>query len=220
MVALGLCLLELFVSGLLDRDFATALGRAAGTVALASATLLVYSFAILRRPGANTDNLQARSLGLKLGVAAGCLFWIPFLVAQTLATPSVGTIVWLAAPILPLIAGAVGGIGSGKVRNGAVAGFWCGVAGGLLGFMAFATAGNVAIVFRQIGADREIVGAGMFMLLMLYGVIYCPVAGTLGGLTGILLERTDRPSGAWKAHAALGSIAIVALVLLSVLVRK
>jgi len=209
MVALALCILELFVSGLLSRDFATALGRSPGTVAFAAATLLVYSFAILRRPGAKTDALRARSLGLKLGVGAACLFWISVLVAKN---------VWALGSILPLIAGAVGAVGSGKIRNGALSGFWCGVGGGLLGFLAFATVGNAAILFpQQFVVDNEIIGAGMFMVLMLYGLIYCPIVGALGGLIGILLERTGRPSGAWKAHAALGVLAILGLLLVSLL---
>ena len=208
---LGLCILALFVSGrLLSREFATALGSAPGTVGLAAATLLVYAFAILRRPGSKTDNLQARSLGLKWGVAAGCL-WTLCVIEGSF---------WLLAAILPLFPGALGAIGCGKVRGGTLAGFWCGVAGGLIGFVAIVTASNVAFLLAKVGADNEIVGGGIFVILMLYGLIYCPVVGTLAGLIGILLERTGRPAGAWKAHAALGMLAIVGLLLLGAFFAK
>jgi hypothetical protein len=210
-VALGLFLLVLFVSGLLSRDLTAGVSRTPGTVALASATLLVCAFAVLRRPANKTDALQARSLGLKFGVAAGCL-WILFLMDGS---------AWAFVAILPMIAGALGAIGYGKVRGGTLAGFWCGVAGGLIGFLAFATVGNLAILLPDQfpHVDNEIGGAGLGMVLMFYGLIYCSVVGTLGGLVGILLERTGRPS-AGKAHAALGLLAIVTLALLGLLFRK
>jgi hypothetical protein len=197
------------VSGVLLRQLAIDFGKRPDAVAVASATLLIYAFAVLRRPGSKPDNLEARSLGLKWGVAVGCL-WIIFLMEPS---------VWLLAPILPLFAGALGAIGYGKVRGGTLAGFWCGLAGALIGFVAIATAGNVAS-FLHPQIDNEIVGAGFFTILMLYGLIYCPVAGTLGGLVGIQLERTGRPSGTWKAHATLGMFAIVGLLLLGWLFAK
>jgi energy-converting hydrogenase Eha subunit G len=105
--ALGVCLLVLFVSGVLLRQLAIDFGKRPDAVAVASATLLIYAFAVLRRPGSKPDNLEARSLGLKWGVAVGCL-WIIFLMEPS---------VWLLAPILPLFAGALGAIGYGKVRG-------------------------------------------------------------------------------------------------------
>jgi len=210
-VALGLCVLALFVSGLLSPDLAAALGGAPGTVALASATLLVCAFAVLRRPNNKAGILQARSLGLKFGVAAGCL-WIIFLMEGT---------VWVFEAILPMVAGAVGAIGYGKVRGGTLASFWCGLGGGLIGFIAFATVGNLAILLphRFPHVDNEIVGAGLGFILMFYSLIYCPVVGTLGGLIGILLERTGSPSG-WKAHAGLGVLSVVGLLLMGWLFAK
>ena len=210
-VALGLSVLALFVSGLLSPDLAAALGRAPGTVALASATLLVCAFAVLRRPNTKTEALQARNLGLKFGVAAGCL-WIIFLMEGT---------VWVFEAVLPMVVGAVGAIGYGKVRGGTLASFWCGLGGGLIGFVAFATVGNLAILLphRFSHTDNEIIGAGLGFILMFYSLIYCPLVGTLGGLIGILLERTGTPSG-WRAHAALGMLSIVGLLLMGWLFAK
>src|SRR5262245_56987400 len=121
-VAFASCLMTLFVAGLLSRDFSRALWKAPGIVGLASATLLVYAFAVLRRPSSNTDDLQARSLGLKWGFAAGCS-WILFFM-QPLGL--------LLAALVPWVAGAQGAVANRRVRAGILAGFWCGVAGGLL----------------------------------------------------------------------------------------
>ena len=210
-VGLGLCLLVLFVSGLLSHELTAGVSRAPVTVALASATLLVYAFAILRRPDNQADTLQARSLGLKFGVAVGCL-WIIFLWEGT---------VWIFAAILPMVAGALGAIGYGKVRGGTLASFWCGLGGGLIGFIAFATVGNLALLLphRFPHVDNEIVGAGLGFILMFYSLIYCPVVGTLGGLVGLLLARTGGPSG-WKAHAGLGVLSIAGLLLMGWLFAK
>jgi len=182
-----LCLLSLLLHGVLSVDMAIAFSRSPGAVAYTSATLLIYAFIILRRPDERKiDHLRTMTSGLMWGVAVGSV-WIVCLIVEP-------AIVFLAA-LLPILGGALGAIATGKVRSGTLTGFWCGIAGGLFGFLVFATQANIALLLPSLFAqppDDPIVAA--FLAMPFYGLLYCPLAGTIGGLIGIPLDRTGHSS--------------------------
>ena len=182
-ITLVLCILMLYLNGILSDDISTSFRESPVVVGLISAALLCYAYVALRRPA--TGNIEAMSAGLRWGVAVGCV-WLAFVTIE----PSG----WPFAVLLPILCGALGAIRTGKVRGAACTGLWCGVASGLLGFLVFATRSNLAALFprqfRQINPADEI-GTALFILIV-YGLVLCPVVSTIGGLIGLPLERTGR----------------------------
>jgi hypothetical protein len=155
-------------------------------VSLISASFLFYAYVVLRKPDpGNQRAMLSMDAGLKWGVGVGCLWLIGLFVEPA---------VWFLALVLPLLAGAIGSASIGRLRDGTRTGLWCGITGGMLGFLVFATWSNIPLIFptlTRIDPD-ELVFA--LWILILYGPLYCPIAAMVGGLISIPLARTGRLS--------------------------
>jgi|KBSSwiStaDraftv2_1062776.scaffolds.fasta_scaffold01022_12 hypothetical protein len=183
---LVLCVLTLLVGGRLRGDADSWFRNAPAAVGMISAILLFYGYVLLRKP--NRGNQRVNSFmdaGFKWGLAAGCLWLVGLLVEPA---------VWFLALVLPLLAGAISAVSTGRLRDGMQTGLWCGIAGGMLGFLVFATEANIALIFPTLfpKVDPDELVFALWMLIA-YGPIYCPVAATIGGLVGIPLARTGKP---------------------------
>jgi hypothetical protein len=180
--------------------FGSALLNFPKVLAMIGAVVLWYGFAAIRRTPARTeDDASVLHRGMKWGVAIGCT-WIAASLAGIFRSLDLALPIALAVVLLPFVAGASSAIPAARVRIGLRVGFWSGMVGGLIGFLVFATGGYLypiltgAPVFATMEANEY--GAlemGLFVLF-LYGPIFCPVAGTIGGWIGIQLEKTGRVS--------------------------
>jgi hypothetical protein len=141
LVILALCVLMLYFSGALSREVAEAF-ESPGITSTLSAVLLGYAYVALRRPGARTaDDLALMDAGLKWGVAVGCV-WLISITVEPAA-------IFLAL-LLPILCGALGAVKANKIRGGTYTGFWCGITGGLLGFLLWAAKSNIFTLFPNL----------------------------------------------------------------------
>jgi hypothetical protein len=175
----------LYLSGAISREVAGAF-EAPGVTSTVSAVLLGYTYVVLRRPRVRTAaDLETMNAGFYWGLAVGCV-WLTSITIEPAA-------IFLAL-FLPILGGAVGAVKTDKIRGGTYTGCWCGITGGLLGFLLWGSRSNLFALFPNLFSvtpDDDIVFA--FLILVVYGLFFCPVAATIGGVIGVLLERTGRP---------------------------
>src|SRR5262245_943637 len=128
LMLLVLCVLTLLMSGRLHGD-PESWFRNAPIVSLVSAAFLFYAYVVLRKPNpGNSRAMLSIDAGMKWGLCVGCLWLIGLLVEPA---------VWFLALVLPPLAGAIGAASNGRLRDGTQTGLWCGIAGGMLGFLVF-----------------------------------------------------------------------------------
>jgi len=125
---LVLCVLTLLMSGRLHGDADSWFRNASAyAVSLISASFLFYAYVVLRKPNpGNQRAMSSMDAGLKWGLGVGCLWLIGLFVEPA---------VWFLALVLPLLGGAVGSASTGRFRDGTQTGLWCGITGGMLGFL-------------------------------------------------------------------------------------
>jgi len=178
LAAFVLCVLSMLMNGLLSGGGYQAYMSRPVAVGLIAAALLYYGYVGMRLPTAGSY------CGLYWGVAVGCM-WLVGVVIEAYE--------WFPALLIPILCGAVNAATTGRLRDGIRSGLWCGVAGGLLGFLVSATVVNLNLadpnLFRGIDPDQI---AAAYWILVAFGPIYCPVAASIGGVIGIALERTGR----------------------------
>src|SRR5262249_29968067 len=105
---------------------------------LMTAVALWYGYcAICRTSSRSSVDELFLNLGVRWGVAIGCLFAIAVLAGLTIGG-DYALLVVVFALLLPFLAGALSAISSGKVRRGTSVGHWSGMIGGLIGFFVFA----------------------------------------------------------------------------------
>jgi hypothetical protein len=160
------------------------------------------------REGANTLRL-ATTFGLAIGG-----LWIVEIVAGNLvaadsaATHAVYRAATAVAFFLPLVAGVVAAYRTGRAGSGVAVGFWSGLVSGMIGFL---TLMFIAYVFMGVlqhdpqtlqeyarSTERPlatfIVGdflAAACSHLVLVGVAWCTLLGSLGGLGGAFMKRSQ-----------------------------
>ena|SRR5688572_704647 len=155
--------------------------------------LAIYGYAAIRKTQPETtEDALILHRGMKWGLALGG-GWV--LTALTNLIPQPGV---LAAVFLPFLVGALGAIRTGRVSTGTREGFWAGMVGGLMGFLALAAAGYLRAWSSDVGVlafmDADEYGALQLAMytLIFYGPIFCPLAALIGGWVGIQLEKTGR----------------------------
>ena len=181
--------------------FGSTLLRFPKILGLIGAVVLWYGYAAIRwAPAKTEEDASVLQRGVKWGVAIGCA-WIATLLAGTILSDFAGEfspLTALAALILPFAAGAASAIRTARVRTGLRVGFWSGMVGGLIGFLALAAGGYLdpllagAPVFATLEANEYGAFTTGLLILLLYGPIFCPIAATIGGWIGIQLEKTGR----------------------------
>jgi hypothetical protein len=187
---IGLCILTIVFSGVRYPDFGRAMLDDPGILAILSAIIAWYVYTALLRvtPG----HFPIRQSGMKWGVAISGVFVLAALAQLAIPREEPGPPLTAVAILLPFIAGAVSAVSAGRIRAGLEAGFWAGIYSGVMTFLAFAAIGlgRSWISGASVGFALEMAGVALF----LFGPVFCPLAGAIGGLIGILLERTGRPS--------------------------
>ena len=217
LVGLGLCVFTILIT--LFRYPRVSLLDYPRYLALLTAALLWYGYAAIRRTSikAPEDSLVLH-YGALFGVAIGCAWTIEVVFANLVMPHELGAGIGFPAAVLavllPLVAGAVGAIKSGKVWTGVRVGFWSGAISGIIAFLVIATVGYILALLPGLpGAEtpsggRVFTGAELEQFRVLdalaaavnhllpVGAIYCTVAGAVGASIGLLLERTGRSTTA------------------------
>lgn len=182
-----------------------------GAVAL---LILCGIVAFLTSSPRTAEGADLLRLGTIFGAASG-VFWIVEIAAGNLVavdsevTHVVYRIATLIAAFLPLVAGIVATYQTGRFRSSVTVGFWCGLVSGMIGFLTL-----VSISYFFMGVLQHdpqtlqeysrsaqptlatyIVGdflAAACAHLVIVGVVWCSLVGSVGGIVGMLLKRSQR----------------------------
>jgi hypothetical protein len=203
LAGLALCVLTIVTTVLMYPGL-----LAGSNAAIVAVGLLFYGYAAACRTRALTpEDAVVLRLGTRYGIASGTL-WMVGIIGANLGVP-ISLFLAFFSYVLPLVAGAHGGIKLWRVRAGMRVGFWSGLISGLivfLGFMAFGyllafvpglpgaeipkDPGYTALEYQRLNVS-DTLGYGLGHLF-LFGGILSMIGGAVGGLAGILLARTGR----------------------------
>jgi len=177
-------------------------------VAFVAVGFLFYGYAAACHtfPATPEDAVILR-LGARYGIASGTL-WIVGVLGLNLRLGVWGVFLVLLSYVLPLMAGAHGGVRLWRLRAGMLVGFWSGIISGLIVFLGFMAFGYLlafipglpgaeipqnhpytAVEYQQLNVG-DTLGGGLVQLF--YGGAFSVIGATLGGLMGILLVRSGR----------------------------
>jgi len=179
----------------------------------AGGSLLLAGCIVVRWTRPTTiDDALVLNLATRWGLALGTL-WTLSMISGNLVVPHdfgsrASLLLALAAAFAPFLVGAHLGIRTGKIRMGMRAGCWSGLISGLILFPALTLIGYLcafipglpgaeipksaaytAVEFQSLNVFDALGGA---FSLFIFGGAFGLIAGTIGAVVGILLERTGR----------------------------
>jgi hypothetical protein len=185
------------------------------TLYFVAAGLLVFCglVALLTTRPRTAEGMALLRLGTFFGLAIGA-FWIVEIVTGNLvavesdASHAVYRAATAIAAFLPLVAGAAATYQTGRIRSGVAVGFWSGLVSGMIGFLTLVFISYFFIgvlqhdpqTLQEYAHSTErtlptyIVGdflAAACAHLVIVGVAWCTLLGSLGGFVGMLLKRSQ-----------------------------
>jgi hypothetical protein len=209
----GGCLIGLAFVAITIRSYPASDEQTALYYGSAALLILCGIVAFLTTSPRTVEGANLLRLGTIFGVASGA-FWIVEIVTGNLVAvdSDVTHVVYRAATaiaaFLPLVAGAVAAYQTRRIRSGVAVGFWSGLVSGMIGFL---TLVFIAYCFMGVlqhdpqtlqeyahSAEHTlptyIVGdflAAACAHLVIVGIAWCTLLGSLGGFVGVLLKRSQ-----------------------------
>lgn len=209
----GGCLVGLAFVAITIRSYPASAEQTVLYYVAAGLLLLCGIVAFLATRPRTPEGMDLLRLGTIFGVVIG-VFWIVEIVTGNLvavdsdASHAVYRAATALAAFLPLVAGVVAAYQTGRIRGGLAVAFWSGLVSGLIGFL---TLVFISYFFMSVlqhdpqtlqeytrSTERTlgtyIVGDFLFgacVHLVLVGVVWCTLLGSLGSLVGTLMKRSQ-----------------------------